>query len=500
LRFQAPIPVAEVARRFGLGLGEVEAAVGELVRQERAIVGALIDEGGMSPGGTLVRQVAARSAIETMLRWRRAEARSGAVEGFEPLPVARMPYFVAERHGLVARGQGVEALQRALERLFGAVAAAGLWEREILPARVETYQPALLDALFEDSELVWFGAGRERIGFCFRDDLDLFASPALEAPESETLEARLLASLAARPRGADLLELAEELAVSTGEATRALWALAWRGDVACDSMRTLRQGVLSRFEPAEDAAPGARAAAASRPASRRGAFRRWSGSRPFAGRWHAVPRAVERDPIAEEERNAERARVLVARWGVVCRELAALESPALGWSRLARTLRRLELAGEVVAGQFFAGVAGVQFAAPAELERLRAPVEGGAIWWQSAADPASLAGAELPDLRAALGRRVAGAQLVWRGERLALAIRRSGGELDFFVPAGAAEAPDLLAPLALALVRGFAPERAIDVEKIDGAPAAASPRLDAFAAFAVTREAGGGVRLRRRWS
>jgi hypothetical protein len=103
-------------------------------------------------------------------------------------------------------------------------------------------------------------------------------------------------------------------------------------------------------------------------------------------------------------------------------------------------------------------------------------------------------------LRAALGRRVSGAQLVWRGERLALAIRRSGAELDFRVPEGASEEAALLASLADALVRGFDPARAIDVETIDGAPAASSARLGAFRSFAVTREAGGGVRLRRRWN
>lgn len=502
LRFQAPLSVAGLAGRFGLAVGEVEAAVGELVRQERAVVGALIDADGVPIGDVVERQVAARSAVETMLRWRRAEARSGAVAGFEPLPLARMPYLVAERHGLVARGQGLEGLQRALERLFGAVAPAGLWEREILPARIEGFQPALLDALFEESELVWFGDGRERVGFCFRDDLDLFAVPATEAPlDSGSLEGRLLAALGSRPRGAELVELAEELGVATAEATRALWALAWRGEVACDSMRALRQGVLSRFEPVDTATKvESSAGGLGRTGSRRGAFRRWSGSRPFAGRWIAVPRSVDRDPLAEEERNAERARLLVARWGVVCREVAALESPAFAWSRLARPLRRLELAGEVVAGQFFAGVPGVQFAAPSELERLRAPIEGGAIWWQSAADPVSLAGSELPELRAALGRRVVGAQMVWRGERLALGIRRSGAELEFRVPEGVAEEPALLAPLADALVRGFDPERAIDVETIDGAPAASSPRLGAFRAFTLTREAGGGVRLRRRWS
>jgi ATP-dependent Lhr-like helicase len=501
LRFQAPIAVDEVAARFGLPAGEVEAAIDELARGERAVVGALVDREGeaASSGALSGRQVAARSAVETMLRWRRAEARSGAVAGFEALPLAQLPYFVAERQGLVSRGHGVEGLQRALERLFGAVAPAGLWEREILPARIEAYQPALLDALFEESELVWFGAGRERVGFCFRDDLDLFALPAADPVDPGSIEGRLLAELGSRPRGGDLVSLAEELGLATGEAARALWALAWRGEVACDSMRTLRQGVLARFDPVATG-PGAAAPAGRRTGSRRGAFSRWSGSRPFAGRWFAVPRPLERDPIAEEERNAERARALVARWGVACRELAALESPALAWSRLARTLRRLELAGEVVAGRYFAGVPGVQFAAPAELERLRAPVGAGAIWWQSAADPVSLAGVELPELRAALGRRVAGTQLVWRGERLALAIRRSGAELDFRVPAGAPEESALLAPLADALVRGFDPERAIDVESIDGEPAAASPRLGALRSFAVTRESGGGVRLRRRWS
>jgi hypothetical protein len=48
------------------------------------------------------------------------------------------------------------------------------------------------------------------------------------------------------------------------------------------------------------------------------------------------------------------------------------------------------------------------------------------------------------------------------------------------------------------LTRGFEPARAIEVETINGTPAAESPYREAFAGLSVTREPRG-LRLRRRY-
>ena len=487
LPFYGSLSPRRLGELTGASEAEVEGAVGELVRAERAVAGELIDGDGE-------RRVAARSVFETLLRWKRAAARPD----FRALPLEHLPAWVARQQGLIERAHDVEGLQRALEKLFGATLPAGLWEREVLTARLGPYQPAWLDTLFDDSELVWTGSGIERATFVFRHDLDLLTPDegggAGDGPPGDALEHRLLQALRAAPRGLDLTGLAEATGAGTAVVTTTLWSLAWRGRVACDSMRALRQGVLAGFQPvAASGAPDS-----GRP-SRRGAFRRWQGSRPFPGRWFAAERAAP-DPIAAEERNRERARLLLERWGVLFRELTANELPALSWGRLARSLRALELAGEVVAGRFFEGIPGLQFAAPSALARLREGEAGDALWWQSAADPSSLAGLDLAELKAALPRRLPTTHVVWRGARVAAVLRRSGRELEFRVPADDPELGSLVEPLRVALTRAFDPERSLEVESINGAAADGSAWRGALDAFAVTREGGGVLRLRRRWS
>jgi len=509
LRFEPPLALEEVARHWGLSRGELEAAIAPLIAAERAIVGGLLED-PPAPGS---QQLATVGVVETLLRWRRAAARPA----FEPLPLADLPLFLASWQGLTERssgGAGSEGLQGALERLFGFAAPAALWESDLLPARLEPYFPAWLDALFEDSDLVWFGTGRERIAFAFRPDLDLFLSPASSGGDGgdadgaggdglgqEVLAVRDL--LRREARGLEAGEIADGTGLAVGEANRALWQLAWRGETTCSSLRVLRQAIRSGFR-AEQAAVAPPAAGGGR-SGRRGLFRRWQGGAALAGRWRALSAGMAEpaDPIAEEERSRERARLLLDRYGVLFRELLAAEQPALAWSGVARSLRGLELAGEIVAGRFFEGVPGLQFALPGALRRLRDELPRAAVWWCSALDPASPCGVDLPGLEGnfprALLRRVASTRLVYRGSRLCAVFARGGREIGFALPPDEPGLAELLEPLRTALTRAVDAERGIDVERINDEPAGTSPYFAAFAAFDRTRD-GGLLRLRRRYA
>ena len=55
-----------------------------------------------------------------------------------------------------------------LEMLAGFPAPAGVWEADILPARLSPYHRLWLDTALQ-GELVWFGCGRGRIGFSPRE-------------------------------------------------------------------------------------------------------------------------------------------------------------------------------------------------------------------------------------------------------------------------------------------------------------------------------------------
>ncbi|MBW2281999.1 MAG: ATP-dependent helicase, partial [Deltaproteobacteria bacterium] len=207
-----------------------------------------------------------------------------------------------------------------------------------------------------------------------------------------------------------------------------------------------------------------RAAAA---APRRRAFRTWQSSRPLVGNWQALALEPPADRLEEIEDCKERVRQLLARYGVLFRALLAHELPLLRWGRIQKALRLMELGGEVLGGNFFAGVEGLQFASPAAVRRLRHGWVDDEVYWLNACDPASLCGT---GLLSDLPPRVPTTWLVYRGAQLLLVARRGGREVECRTP----PRPEWLGWFHDMLARGFrAPQRLV-VEEIDGEAAAAS--------------------------
>ena len=75
---------------------------------------------------------------------------------------------------------------------------------------------------------------------------------------------------------------------------------------------------------------------------------------PVIGRWSVLG---DDERLSPEEREEARAQLLLARYGVVTRELAQGD-----WTTLRHTLLRMEYGGEVVRGYFVAGLSGEQYA------------------------------------------------------------------------------------------------------------------------------------------
>jgi ATP-dependent Lhr-like helicase len=94
--------------------------------------------------------------------------------------------------------------------------------------------------------------------------------------------------------------------------------------------------------------------------------------------------------------------MLLARYGVVFRDVLALESNIPRWGQLLRMLRRLEDRGEVRGGRFVSGFSGEQFALPEVLESLRDSRSGRVPLTVSIAgsDPMNLMGVLVPGERA----------------------------------------------------------------------------------------------------
>jgi ATP-dependent Lhr-like helicase len=192
--------------------------------------------------------------------------------------------------------------------------------------------------------------------------------------------------------------------------------------------------------------------------------------------------------------------VVLARYGVVFRELLAREEPAFQWGRLFRALRLMELSGEVLAGRFFEGVPGLQLATPGAFRLLRdGLLPDDAVWWVNAADPASLAGVDLPELKPALPERRAGNHVVFHGDRPVVVSTRRGRSLRIHAAPDHPRLPNYLAFLKVQLTRDFAPRKAVEVEEINGVPAPESPFRDPLRALFHATVEPKSIKLRRRY-
>jgi ATP-dependent Lhr-like helicase len=93
---------------------------------------------------------------------------------------------------------------------------------------------------------------------------------------------------------------------------------------------------------------------------------------------------------------------LLARWGVVFRDLLARETFSLPWRELLWALRRMEARGTIRGGRFVSGFSGEQYALPEAVDALRAIRKQQHIAETitvSAADPLNLVGIVLPGPR-----------------------------------------------------------------------------------------------------
>jgi ATP-dependent helicase Lhr and Lhr-like helicase len=335
---------------------------------------------------------------------------------FEPVaPASFMRWLLGWQH-LAPQTQlaGEEGLLEALAQLEGFEAPAIEWERTLLSARVADYNPAWLDRLCLSGTVGWGrvsphpafaagdGAGPRRvipsnaapITFYLRDSAEWLAL----ALRDQCVEERKL-NQALTPDGLRAWELLQQrgacfvediqrlLNLTRHQAYSALWELAAAGLAAADGFDQLRTMIDPERKPA--------AAAAHR--KLRSAAGRWSlFSADIAAPSDALEKARRDDAAIESA-----ARMLLARYGVVFRDLVARESNVPKWGVLLRMLRRLEDRGEIRGGRFVSGFGGEQFALPDAVESLRAARHRdtqGTIT-VAGADPMNLAGILIPGER-----------------------------------------------------------------------------------------------------
>jgi ATP-dependent helicase Lhr and Lhr-like helicase len=378
----------------------------------------------------------------------------------EPVtPVVYMRWLLAWQH-LAPQTQlsGEEGVLDALRQLEGFEAPAIEWERTLLPARVANYDPRWLDALCLSGAVGWGrisphpawsngdGASPRRviptnaapITFYIRETADwLPHALAQQSVEEEKLAAALSPhALELRrllqQRGACFANDIQRIANLTRPQTQhALWELATAGLAAADGFDQLRACMDPRRRSTTTETPGKRP---TRSSAGRWSLLNESTTNPSASSLDSE--AGVRSPLSstqshksqitrqaiEQARRTDQAlesaaKMLLARYGVLFRDVITRESNAPRWRDLLNILRRLEARGEIRGGRFLSGFGGEQYALPEAVESLRAARTRvcSVIIPVAAADPMNLAGIVIPGERVPA---VPGKQVFYRNGNL----------------------------------------------------------------------------------
>jgi ATP-dependent Lhr-like helicase len=481
LRCEPPVRLDRLRSIFGVAATRLDPVLEDLAAERTIVIDQLTD-------GSVIDEVCDAENLERLLRLARAESRPD----LQPLAAEALPLFLATLHGMGTVDAEPRDLQAAFERLFGLPATVARWEADLLPARVDPFASIWLDGLLGDTDLRWVGCGKGRVLFSLDGDRDLFQCDIVEPVD--TPDARVL--FPQRFGRFPLEDLVRASGLSTTEVTDRLWRLAWAGRVTTDGFAPVRQGAATGFQT-PDGADGT-AGRASR--TRRPRFERWRADRPFGGSWFLLEAPdPPADLLEEEELRRDRVRVLLDRYGILFREILGHELPSLRWGEMFRSLRLMELAGEVVSGRFVNGPPGLQFASHDAVRRLREDLPSDRIWWVSAVDPCSPCGLGLAAWGDRLPRRVPGNHLVFHGDRMVMVSERRGARLQFDVAPDHPHVRDYLRVLEVLLTRPVDPVRSLVVETVNAEPATAGPWRDAFESrFHVTRTPTG-LRLDRRY-
>jgi ATP-dependent Lhr-like helicase len=377
-----PTTVSEVASSLGVTEGDVEIAFAALEAR-----GAIF-RGSFRPNARGIewceRRLLARIHRATIDRLR-AE--------IEPVTQQDFVRFLCEwqRAAPGAQSSGPSGVEAVLELLEGFEAPASAWETDILPARVEVYDPSWLDALCLAGKTSWLRRTPSRSGAspvrstpitlvpraAVRRWLALSESEPMDTPAGDA--ERLLAVL--ERSGASFFD---DLVAGSGlvraQAETALGELVSRGLVGSDGFSGLR-ALLVPSSRRREASPWRRHAHAP-------VFRLEA-----SGRWTLFSRGSGEKP-SDEDTDAI-ARVLLRRWGVVFRRVIDREGTLPPWRDLLRAYRRMEGRGEIRGGRFVAGFSGEQYALPeavGALRALRKKPRAGTLVAVSAADPLNVVG------------------------------------------------------------------------------------------------------------
>ena len=276
LSYYGPVPPDFITRKLGLPDAVCVTVIKTLLEEESIVADVFTPAGGEA-------QLCDRENLERLLLMARRARRPE----LKPLPAAALPLFLAAHQGIVTRGSTMDDLQERLERLFGFVAPARLWEEAILPARMASYYTAWMDSLMQTSGLTWFRRSRRRIGFASLKIWPFSRPPEpLTGAEEGRRGRRSGARLIPRSDGKYDFAALANTGLPDEALTKALWRQVWQGRSPTTAWLCCAPE-SSRICPLRVQSRSAFVAAAG--------ISRWSASRPLSGSWFLLPEAEECD-------------------------------------------------------------------------------------------------------------------------------------------------------------------------------------------------------------
>ena len=405
-RTHGPFTPAEVARRYGLGVAVIVNALERFVERGRLV------EGEFRPGGTQ-REWCDAEVLRVIRRRSLAKLRHEV----EPVEAPAFARLITSWQNVAKRRRGVEALLETIESLQGVAMPASIFESEILAARVEDYRPSDLDMLSAAGEIVWTGVeplGDKdgRIAVYLTDHFRLLGGGQRT---SAVGAAEPIVQYLAQHGASFFADIHAVVGGFANDLVDALWDLVWQGVVTNDTFHALRAFTKRSRQAARPQFRSRRTAPAT-----------------TQGRWSLVP------PIsanATERANAT-AHQLLARYGIVVREVASVESIAGGFSAIYPVFKAMEEAGRIRRGYFVARRGATQFASAGAIDLLRSfrddPDEPETLML-AATDPANPYGALLKWPEQGL-MRVVGASVILVNGRMACYVSRGEKQLSVYLP------------------------------------------------------------------
>ncbi len=391
-----PVRTADLARSLAVTTDDVEQALARL-ESEGVILRGAFSPRTRSPYGEAADEWCERGLLARIHR-----ATIGRLRA-EIEPVSQtdfMRFLIGWQHVHPARRlSGSEGLLALIETLDGFELAAAAWERSVLPARMDRYDPALLDMLCLGGHVGWARlsggpnqvVGATPVALFVRANLDAWRAGAPSRSDAEIATSdnaqRVYDTLVGR--GAMFFQdVMRHASLDADTSARALGELVAAGRVTSDGyagLRAIAGDVRRLIDGRTDASR--------------------------SGRWCALPPRGEQ---ATDEAIEVQARSLLRRYGIVSRRLLAREVNVTLWRALVRAYRRLEWRGEIRGGRFVNGLSGEQFALPeavGQLREVRRTPPDRTLVVISAADPLNLAGVVTPGERV---RAVASNRIVYR--------------------------------------------------------------------------------------